>query len=221
MCKIVVWSDHDFLSKGNTIFFTRFGLWAHKPFVKGVLGTQGRGTWKPSIRNHKVLHASNVTREHPIVYGVLVTKNGSRYVHTSARSGRGRKIGFNTNHYMRSHIRGRRAEAEWEQNPHRNKWVQHPIFRARFENREMADPPGSAPRMCEHTPRNVKISPSPLCNRSACEHSFSQQWDCWGPGATWHQALSSHNADMWSSNPSWGTWKLSNIDCLEYDRVGE
>ena len=47
--------------------------------------------------------------------------------------GGGRKIGFNTNHYMRSHMGGRRAEAEWEQNPLRNKWVQHPIFRLRFE----------------------------------------------------------------------------------------
>ena len=47
--------------------------------------------------------------------------------------GGGRKIGFNTNHYMRSHIRVRGAEAEREQNPLRNKWVQHPIFRVRFE----------------------------------------------------------------------------------------
>ena len=46
--------------------------------------------------------------------------------------GGGRKIGFNTNHYMRSHIRGRGAEAEREQNPLRNKWVRH-IFRVRFE----------------------------------------------------------------------------------------
>ena len=113
-----LWPDLIMISevKATLFFFTRFGLWAHKPFVKGVLGTQGRGTWKPSIRNHKVLHASEMTREHPIVYGVLVTR-------------------------------------EW----------------------------------------------------------LSQHCDCWSPGATWHQAISSHNADMWSSNPSWGTWKLSNI----------
>ena len=47
--------------------------------------------------------------------------------------GGGRKIGFNTNHYMRSHIRGRGAEAERQQNPLRNKWVQHQIFHVRFE----------------------------------------------------------------------------------------
>ena len=46
--------------------------------------------------------------------------------------GRGRKIGFNTNHYMRSHIRDRGADAEREQNPLRNKWVQRQIFRVRF-----------------------------------------------------------------------------------------
>ena len=45
--------------------------------------------------------------------------------------GGGRKIGFYTNHYMRSHMRGRGAEAEREQNPLRNTWV--PIFRVRFE----------------------------------------------------------------------------------------
>ena len=50
-----------------------------------------------------------------------------------ADEGGGPKIGFNTNHYMRSHMGGRRAEVEWEQNPLRNKWVQHPIFRLRFE----------------------------------------------------------------------------------------
>ena len=55
----------------------------------------------------------------------------STFTHT--RSGGGWKIGFITNHYMRSHIRGGGAEAEREQNPLRNKWVQHPIFRVRFE----------------------------------------------------------------------------------------
>ena len=38
-----------------------------------------------------------------------------------------------TNHYMPSHIRDRGTQAEREQNPLRNKWVQHPIFRVRFE----------------------------------------------------------------------------------------
>ena len=47
--------------------------------------------------------------------------------------GGGRKIGFNTNHYMRSHMRGRGAEAVREQNPLRNKSVQQPIFHVRFE----------------------------------------------------------------------------------------
>ena len=58
---------------------------------------------------------------------------------------------------MRSHMRGRGAEAEREQEPLRKKWVQHPIYRARFETarsknhclQEMADPPASAPlRAC-------------------------------------------------------------------------
>ena len=89
---------------------------------------------------------------------VLNTK--LRYVHTCA-GGRGRKIGFNTNHYMCSHMRGRGAEAEREQNPLRKKWVQHPICRVRFKTArskpslssrlEMTDPPASTPRMCEHT----------------------------------------------------------------------
>ena len=48
-------------------------------------------------------------------------------------SGRGRKIGFNTNHYIWSHIRGRWEEAEQEQNPLHNKWLQHLIFHVRFE----------------------------------------------------------------------------------------
>ena len=36
MCKIVAWSDHYFSSKSDLIFFTRFQLWAHEPFVKRV-----------------------------------------------------------------------------------------------------------------------------------------------------------------------------------------
>ena len=73
-------------------------------------------------------------------------------------AGGGRKIGFNTNHYMHSHMRGHRAGAEREQNPLCNKWVQHPIFTSTSKPhalnhlcpQEMADPPASAPRMCEH-----------------------------------------------------------------------
>ena len=78
-----------------------------------------------------------------------------------ADAGRGgRKIGFDTNHHMPSHIRGHGAEGERKQNPLCNKWVQHPIFHVRFETacskppffpQEMADPSMSAPRMCEHT----------------------------------------------------------------------
>ena len=56
------------------------------------------------------------------------------FTHARAEAGGGgRKIGFNTNHYMCSHMRGRGAEAAREQNPLRKKWVQHPIFRVRFE----------------------------------------------------------------------------------------
>ena len=60
----------------------------------------------------------------------------SKGTFTHARAdagGGGRKIDFNTNHYMRSHMRGRGAVAEREQKPLRKKWVQHPIFRVRFE----------------------------------------------------------------------------------------
>ena len=52
----------------------------------------------------------------------------STFTHARADAGGGgRKIGFNTNHYMRSHMRGRGAEAEREEKPLRKKWVQHPI----------------------------------------------------------------------------------------------
>ena len=56
------------------------------------------------------------------------------FTHSWSGGGRSRrKIGFNTNHYMRSHIRGRGVEAERGQNPLRNKWVQYLIFRVGFE----------------------------------------------------------------------------------------
>ena len=68
----------------------------------------------------------------------------------------GQKIGCNTNHYMRSHIRGHYMRS---QNPLRNKRVQHPFSASASKPhtpnhlcpQEMADPPASAPRMCEHT----------------------------------------------------------------------
>ena len=75
-----------------------------------------------------------------------------RYVHTCA-GGRGRKIGFNTNHYTRSHMRGRGAEAEREQKPLRKMWVQHPIYRTRFETAR------SKPSLSS---RNVRSAPRPL-----------------------------------------------------------
>ena len=46
---------------------------------------------------------------------VKILKNKSKSTFTHARAdagGGGRKIGFNTNHYMHSHMRGRRVEAE-------------------------------------------------------------------------------------------------------------
>ena len=86
------------------------------------------------------------------------------FTHARADAGGGgRKIGFNTNHYTCSHMRGRRAEAEQEQNPLRKKWVQHPICRVRFETarskpslssrngRSARVRSASAPRMCKHT----------------------------------------------------------------------
>ena len=104
-----------------------------------------------------------------------------------------RKIGFNTNHYMRSHMRGRWAEAEGGQNPLRNKWVQHPIFHIRFETRspnhlcpqEMADPPASPPRMSGHTraggagmSKSARL-PSATTPRM-CERSFRLVTDLYG-----------------------------------------
>ena len=86
------------------------------------------------------------------------------FTHAQADAGGGgRKIGFNTNHYMCSHMRGRETEAEREQDPLRKKWVQHPICRVRFETacskpslssrngRSARVHSASAPRMCEHT----------------------------------------------------------------------
>ena len=72
----------------------------------------------------------------------------------------GGNIGFNANHYMCSHIRSRGAEPERDENPLRNKWVQHPIFHVCFEAAcskpsEMADLPASTLRICEHTRGSV------------------------------------------------------------------
>ena len=39
MCKIVTWSDH-YCSHQTIHIFTRFGWWAHKPFVKWVLANR-------------------------------------------------------------------------------------------------------------------------------------------------------------------------------------
>ena len=63
----------------------------------------------------------------------------------------GRKIGFNNNYYMRSHIRGCGAEAELEQNPLRNKRVQHPIFRVLFETA------GSKPSSSTRNGRSARV----------------------------------------------------------------
>ena len=106
-----------------------------------------------------------------------------RYVHTCAErtraeaGGGGRKIGFNTNHYMRSHIRGRGAEKGREQNPLHKNWVQHPIFRVRFETARSKPSLSSRKGRCVRSAYvwtysrrrsgNVKIRPSPLRNRSA------------------------------------------------------
>ena len=48
------------------------------------------------------------------------------------RAGAGGKLA-STQIIMRSHMRGRGAGAEREQKPLRKKWVQHPIYRTRFE----------------------------------------------------------------------------------------
>ena len=76
-------------------------------------------------------------------------------------------------------MHGRGAEAEREQNPLRKKWVQHPIFHVCFEtcSQEMADPPASAPRMCEHNRGSGAGMSKSARLRSAttprmCERSF-------------------------------------------------
>ena len=38
MCKIGNWSTDNFSNKSNIILFSRFGLWADKPFIKWVPG---------------------------------------------------------------------------------------------------------------------------------------------------------------------------------------
>ena len=74
-----------------------------------------------------------------------------RYVHTYAVRG-GWKIYFNTNHYMGSHMRGRGAEAGQGQNPLSKKWVQHPIFRIRFETTR------SKPSLSSRNGRSARVS---------------------------------------------------------------
>ena len=53
MCKIVSWSDHHFSIKIN-MNFTRFGLWAHKSFVKWIPGFPMPRATEPH-RNHTLL----------------------------------------------------------------------------------------------------------------------------------------------------------------------
>ena len=115
------------------------------------------------------------------------------FTHARADAGGGgRKIGFNTNHYMCSHMRGRGAEAEREQNPLRKKWVQHPICRVRFETARSKPSlssrngrfarvrSASAPRMCEHIRSSGAGMSKSARLRSAivprmCERSFKVQ----------------------------------------------
>ena len=106
------------------------------------------------------------------------------FTHARADGGRGgRKIGFNTNHYMCSHMRGRGAEAEREQNPLRKKWVQHPICRVHFKNRALqtiivlkkwqirprplrvcVNIPVVAERECQNSPASAPQPPSACVN---------------------------------------------------------
>ena len=99
----------------------------------------------------------------------------------------GWKIGFNTNHYMRSHIRGRGVEVEQEQNPLHNKWVPHPIFRVRFETARSKASLSSRNGRCAKAQRewqNVPVSAPQLLRAYVnvalcfchvwCIHSFSQ-----------------------------------------------
>ena len=70
--------------------------------------------------------------------------------------GGGRKIGFNTNHYMSSHIRGRGAGAksapqQMSPTPNFPRPLQNRPLQTIFCPQEMTDPPASALRMCEHT----------------------------------------------------------------------
>ena len=83
----------------------------------------------------------------------LITKGTFTHARADAGGG-GRKIGFNTNHYMRSHMRGRGAEAEREQKPLRKKWVQHPIYRARLETAR------SKPALSSRNGRSARVRSS-------------------------------------------------------------
>ena len=58
-------------------------------------------------------------------------------------------------------MRGRGAEAEREQNPLRKKWVQHPIFRVRFETAR------SKPSLSSRNVRSARVRPR------MCERTFS------------------------------------------------
>ena len=82
---------------------------------------------KLTVRVHQLLLRRNSD-------WMKITNAQLKGMFTHARAGGGgRKIGFNTNHHMCSHMRGRGVEAEREQNPLHKKWVQHPICRVRFE----------------------------------------------------------------------------------------
>ena len=125
---------------------------------------------------------------------------------THAQSGSGRKIGFNINHHMRSHIRGRGAEAEREQNPLRNKWVQHPIFRVHFETvlqtifvlkkwqirprplRVCVNTPALAERECQNPPVSA-LQPLRAYVNIAWELSWCQLCHHWGTVCCCHDNL--------------------------------
>ena len=138
--------------------------------------------WRLTANIHKKKTVSSSNHESR---GVRSHIRGRR---RAEAGGGGRKIGFNTNHYMCSHMRGRGAEADREQNPLRKKWVQHPICRARFETarsikkwqirpRPLRVRSASTPRMCEHTrgsgagmSKSARLRPATAPRM--CERSF-------------------------------------------------
>ena len=121
---------------------------------------------------------------------------------THAWSGGGRKIGFSTNHYRRSHICSRGAEMEREQNPLLNTHISASASKTTRSKPSLSSRNGRSVRVHttyvwtypRHWSGNVKICPSPLHDCSAHVWMYLKQaeinsirnkemvWEVWGKG---------------------------------------